>query len=712
VFHLTKSNGRPFVTKWLKANAVLLQQAVGGHKHKATQDLGVAVSRTRSGLPRVIPREMRARIRKKERVVIIAWLTLFSLYRIIDFRGKLKLSTITNPGSVIPGEYIVHFKSFIQVIFWPLVAELFPCGISRASLEKTPKGKSPLVTSWAKDALQPSFFPILKSGTLKSHISTSVKSLKFSANAWMKDGVMLSVLKTWASLVEKPQPQNIRHQTKSKMQLLLELISTYGSDWSDLKKSSLRPDRDSVPLGKLSLKPEAAGKIRVFAIVDPWTQWLLYPLHEALFALLRRIPTDGTFDQYAPVKRLKLTRKTPVYSFDLSAATDRLPLMWQKIVLGPVLGLHLAEAWGDLLTKRGYHLKLGKVTKVLHYAVGQPMGALSSWAMLALTHHAIVQWAAYRCWRPESIKYSSCEMPPKIVDGRLVRFTWFQGYAVLGDDVIITDPSVAAEYVKLMKVLGVEIGLAKSLISPCGVGEFAKKYFIPADASPISLKEVAVSLHDVPVLCELASKRKQARLADILSFLGYGYKAIGSINKRYSKLPSRLRNWLLTLTFPGQAFGKPSMDAWLASLSSEKISNRSLTLAYAQIGKFESERISQRFDSLAPYLAKMWEIKMYKRNTNKGLPVADWMKEAPLLYEVWSQHSDVGYEVSQLKKRWIEAGKVLDTKQRFYLLKGIQDDLDLLPTQDPLITGRSEEERWSSLMKFIDAWYQIRSNSS
>jgi hypothetical protein len=96
-------------------------------------------------------------------------------------------------------------------------------------------------------------------------------------------------------------------------------------------------------LGKLALKAEAAGKIRVFAIVDNWTQWLLHPLHSALFAVLRMIPTDGTFDQLAPVKRLKITRKTPVFSYDLSAATDRLPLQFQKIILGPVLGIHLAE---------------------------------------------------------------------------------------------------------------------------------------------------------------------------------------------------------------------------------------------------------------------------------------------------------------------------------------------------------------------------------
>jgi hypothetical protein len=30
----------------------------------------------------------------------------------------------------------------------------------------------------------------------------------------------------------------------------------------------------------------------------------------------------------------------------------------------------------------------------VHYVVGQPMGALSSFNMLALTHHMIAQWAS------------------------------------------------------------------------------------------------------------------------------------------------------------------------------------------------------------------------------------------------------------------------------------------------------------------------------
>lgn len=37
--------------------------------------------------------------------------------------------------------------------------------------------------------------------------------------------------------------------------------------------------------------------------------------------------------------------------------------------------------------------------EAVRYAVGQPMGALSSWAMLAITHHFLVQYASMKCGR-------------------------------------------------------------------------------------------------------------------------------------------------------------------------------------------------------------------------------------------------------------------------------------------------------------------------
>jgi hypothetical protein len=91
-----------------------------------------------------------------------------------------------------------------------------------------------------------------------------------------------------------------------------------------------------------------------------------------------------------------------MFSFDLSAATDRLPIDLQVQVLSFLYGdEETALLWKSLLVDRDYHLASNdpaftQYNGAYRYAVGQPMGALSSWAMLALTHHCIVQVAALR----------------------------------------------------------------------------------------------------------------------------------------------------------------------------------------------------------------------------------------------------------------------------------------------------------------------------
>jgi hypothetical protein len=99
--------------------------------------------------------------------------------------------------------------------------------------------------------------------------------------------------------------------------------------------------------GRLALLEEAAGKVRVVALADPWTQWALYPLHEWLFKILKEIPQDGTFDQLRPVERLlkRVDEQTTIYSYDLSSATDRIPIKIQEILLAEVFGEDFAQAW-------------------------------------------------------------------------------------------------------------------------------------------------------------------------------------------------------------------------------------------------------------------------------------------------------------------------------------------------------------------------------
>jgi len=70
---------------------------------------------------------------------------------------------------------------------------------------------------------------------------------------------------------------------------------------------------------------------------------MLTGLHDQLQSILEKIPQDGTMDQAAPINRLK-GYSGPAYSFDLSAATDRLPIDLQVQILGFIFSKDVAEA--------------------------------------------------------------------------------------------------------------------------------------------------------------------------------------------------------------------------------------------------------------------------------------------------------------------------------------------------------------------------------
>lgn len=135
-------------------------------------------------------------------------------------------------------------------------------------------------------------------------------------------------------------------------------------------------------LGRLSEKAEAAGKVRIFAITDVITQSVFRPLSDGIFKILDSLPMDGTFDQNRPVEHIRhlvshdlmLEKDATFYSYDLSSATDRLPIDIQRQVLSRLIGDQMSDSWVNILTKRDWYYK----GKPLRYSVGQPMGALSS----------------------------------------------------------------------------------------------------------------------------------------------------------------------------------------------------------------------------------------------------------------------------------------------------------------------------------------------
>lgn len=127
--------------------------------------------------------------------------------------------------------------------------------------------------------------------------------------------------------------------------------------------------------------------------------------------------------------------------------------------------------------------------KLIRYEVGQPMGAYSSFALLALTHHVIVHIAAFR---------AGCH-PSKII------------YMVLGDDGAMAHDKVAVHYRKIFSFLGMEINPTKGYDGT--VLEFAKQLYLinNINVSPLGAKNIMLAMRFVEflptVLYELLVKR-------------------------------------------------------------------------------------------------------------------------------------------------------------------------------------------------------------
>jgi hypothetical protein len=202
-------------------------------------------------------------------------------------------------------------------------------------------------------------------------------------------------------------------------------------------------------LRKLSIVHSPERKSRIIAILDYWSQTALKPLHDRIFSILKEIDADCTFRQTNPTKTLV---SGPYYSLDLTAATDRFPIEIQKEVVKLLTQSNeYAESWGRVLVNREFYVPWEN--RSIKYGTGQPMGAYSSWAVFALTHHIIVRLAALKVGKP-----------------------YFNNYALLGDDIVIGGKDVADSYISTIKSFGVDISDAKSHVSE-NTFEFAKRWY-------------------------------------------------------------------------------------------------------------------------------------------------------------------------------------------------------------------------------------------
>lgn len=441
---ISRRNGSLFMVLYLKECHRLVMKALGGTPEECKTFPRVA---TRRGLPLIIPGALRLRIEAGETGIVSVVLSLITVYRVVKCASTLKLSTITDPfkGSV---ERLPHAE---------LLASLKMLGIRKLHLHENER-----------------LIPSVKAGP---NYRIASLGLTLDAIAWSKSPELMLSLEKLA-VYSAPKLFALLKQEIDNLSGFIKEQLDYTSPAS---KAAIAAKLEDPILGKLSEKEEAAGKIRVFAITDIWTQSILLPLHESIFRKLIKLPSDGTFDQLAPLKRLADAGHKSLFSYDLSAATDRLPITLQEQILGQLISPEFASSWRKVLTDRPWWVwdKSTKGRIPLMYSVGQPMGALSSWGMLALTHHTIVQCAARRVgWKK-----------------------FFPHYAIIGDDLVLADSSVAKCYLTLMNDLGVDINMSKSLESEIGVMEFAKRLFKDGvDVSPVPPKLVTQFMGQVKAL--------------------------------------------------------------------------------------------------------------------------------------------------------------------------------------------------------------------
>lgn len=220
---MNKKNGPDFTVAYLKESYRIVTKWISGSPVDTSQ--GVLRVGTRQGLPTIIPSLLRKEILSGNKLSLRVVLTILSFFRVIRATSTLKLSTITGsftgkskklPDYEVAMAMSVFFKNFT-------VPKIVPSFNLR-----------PLTTAGP-------------------NLNVSLKAAPLDAFAFSKEPALLGHLR---KVAETTGP-NIAKLLDKEMNSYSSYLSLFTSD--DLSKAKL---------GKLSLKEEAAGKVRVFAIAD------------------------------------------------------------------------------------------------------------------------------------------------------------------------------------------------------------------------------------------------------------------------------------------------------------------------------------------------------------------------------------------------------------------------------------------------------------
>nr|UJQ92542.1 MAG: putative RNA-dependent RNA polymerase [Mitoviridae sp.] len=628
---LLENNGRMAAVSYLKISLFALYSYVSGNPLRYSFDLGHGI-RLRNGLPAIWDVTLRSRVRSGDIRAIRLLASLLNLYRALDApHPEPDLSTITKPHpDFSQSKTFADYQKFCKEVFPTL-------------LQDVTGGFAPFSYRSALGLL------IRKAGPNLN--GPSMAGIVLDANAWFKQPV--NHVLEWFRLHKDTNAVNViseintnSHFESEKIPVTRCTLRTFlwgdGAGRTPLKWdttattcSSFNEELEGVTgpiLGRLHAIEEPAGKVRIVAICDYWTQVALKPIHDFLFTILAKLGSDATFDQLGVVESYFQKGLCPHWSFDLKAATDSIPLALYRACLEPLLlgrkedteiAKRRTELWANILTDRDFLLP--DASSTIRYTTGQPMGALSSWASMAIVHHSLVQFSAWRAGHT----------------------TWYQDYLVLGDDIdIARSAPVADGYVSICSDLSITIGMLKSLRSNRNVFEFANQRFCPeGNISPISIKEELSALtwtgrmeYAKRILARFGSSSKDESSALLRKASTHAqWKVLGVelSGLRSSTLTSLSRFCLLTPFQKLEGFRIDSLLNWLAPIctSADKAKLISILESAEERAKLEREvafglldDLTVRVNRLIAKLPGRWEIEIPKGSFSEyrvGTPIKE-----------------------------------------------------------------------------------------
>jgi len=627
---MVKKEGVTNTIKRLKVALFTINSYIAGTPLTNTRPLGIGIGLTR-GLPSFIPQTMRYKIRVGHVGTIRTITSLCNAYKAISGdHPPLNLETVkAEPNTKSHQKEIWELLGPFAGPFWRTIDVEFykeKYGSSKSLFTLPDLTSKPFISTksgpnhkylFAGAALDAwawvSNFPSQHIRTMLANdrlglypkVTLARKNVEMPLKTfWNAFGDTAVAELFWNCLTREDLVPSYSHG----IVMNLHLKENTSSLWPNLKKAK------RLYLGKLALKKEAAGKNRIFAMVDYWTQRSLLPLHDYIFSILRVIPQDATFDQEGALQRYVDRGFQEHFCYDLKSATDLIPLELYNLVFTPLLGKERTDAWLNLLTFREFkcdHLVTSDAQ--VKYTRGQPMGALSSWAGLAIVHHFLVQAASYR----------------------VGNVFYFSKYLVLGDDIVISDKEVAESYVELCAYLGIPIGIQKSFLSTNGFLNFANQSYLgKVNLSPASLKE-ELQISDLSGRIALADRlydrgwgavhegaadivRSTCLLQSKLELSNSKFVHDISNSERIS--PTDARSWaiaLMPLRKEFEGVPKLSFSAWCSVLLQR---TENLTRA------FEWERFKKDFlvtKDLVPFMQYKWEHRKYARTLGPHFSITD-----------------------------------------------------------------------------------------